>query len=584
MRSPKPARAENPLGNTRRSAKAYLYLLPAFAVLAVFVVYPILMTLRMGFYQSYVYLTDTGTGFGLNSFRYVLQDPAFGLAVRNTMFIVLVGVPITIVLSLGAALLINSLLRTKGLFQTLYFLPYVTSTLAIGLVFRWLFHSEYGYINFFLEFLGLEPQKWLSDPNLTIVAVTIFTIWSGMAFKIVLFLAGLQKIDQQYYKAARIDGTPAHRIFFRITMPLLSPTFWMVTIVSVIHAFKTYNEVYAMFSRESAGPGNSAITMVYYIYDMFFNRGQVHYASAAAIIFLAIVLALTVIQKWVSKRYTMYKGGSDMKQNVGKAVKIAVLTVGAFVMIFPFLWMLFTSLKTLPESISIPPTLFPAVPQFENYTEALAVAPFGLYLRNSIIVAGGGTLLTLVLTVLSAYGFTIYEFRGKKLLFLLCLSTMMIPAELLIIQNFITISKLGWMDTFQGIILPTVASGFYIYMMREYFMQIPSILYKAAKVDGCSDWRYLWKVMIPMNKNAIATIGILAFISQWNSFVWPLMVTKSDAHRVMPIGLLHFRDAVSSQVNLQMAGATIVIVPMLIFFLVFRKQIIAGVARGGIKG
>ena len=245
-----------------------------------------------------------------------------------------------------------------------------------------------------------------------------------------------------------------------------------------------------------------------------------------------------------------------MKQNVGKAVKIAVLTVGAFVMIFPFLWMLFTSLKTLPESISIPPTLFPAVPQFENYTEALAVAPFGLYLRNSIIVAGGGTLL----------------------------STMMIPAELLIIQNFITISKLGWMDTFQGIILPTVASGFYIYMMREYFMQIPSILYKAAKVDGCSDWRYLWKVMIPMNKNAIATIGILAFISQWNSFVWPLMVTKSDAHRVMPIGLLHFRDAVSSQVNLQMAGATIVIVPMLIFFLVFRKQIIAGVARGGIKG
>ena len=225
MRSPKPARAENPLGNTRRSAKAYLYLLPAFAVLAVFVVYPILMTLRMGFYQSYVYLTDTGTGFGLNSFRYVLQDPAFGLAVRNTMFIVLVGVPITIVLSLGAALLINSLLRTKGLFQTLYFLPYVTSTLAIGLVFRWLFHSEYGYINFFLEFLGLEPQKWLSDPNLTIVAVTIFTIWSGMAFKIVLFLAGLQKIDQQYYKAARIDGTPAHRIFFRITMPLLSPTF-----------------------------------------------------------------------------------------------------------------------------------------------------------------------------------------------------------------------------------------------------------------------------------------------------------------------------------------------------------------------
>lgn len=267
-----------------------------------------------------------------------------------------------------------------------------------------------------------------------------------------------------------------------------------------------------------------------------------------------------------------------------RIIKIVILSIGAFVMVFPFLWMILTSLKTLPEAISIPPTLFPASPQYQNYREAVSVAPFGLYLRNSIIVSVGGTLLTLVLTVLSAYAFTIYEFCGKKICFLICLSTMMIPAELLIIQNFITISKLGWLDTFQGIVLPTAASGFYIYMMREYFMQIPSILYKAAKVDGCGDWRYLWRVMIPMNVNAIATIGILAFITQWNSFVWPLMVTKSDAYRVMPIGLLYFRDTVSSQVNLQMAGATLVILPMLIFFLIFRKQIIAGVARGGIKG
>lgn len=290
----------------KRNWKAYLYLLPAFFVLVIFVLYPILKTLRMGFYQSYIYLTDTGKGFGLDSFRYVMRDPSFALALRNTLFIVLVGVPITIALSLGAAMLINSLFRAKGLFQTLYFLPYVTSTLAIGLVFYWLFHSEYGYINYFLQFLGLEPQKWLTDPKLTIIAVTIFTIWNGMAFKIVLFLAGLQKIDQQYYKAAKVDGTPAHRVFFRITMPLLSPTFWMVTIISVIHAFKTYNEVYSIFGRNGAGPGNSAITIVYYIYDMFFNRGQVHYASAAAIIFLVIVLALTVLQKWISNRFVHY--------------------------------------------------------------------------------------------------------------------------------------------------------------------------------------------------------------------------------------------------------------------------------------
>ena len=299
-------RVENPLGNTRFSAKAYLYLLPAFAVLGVFVFYPIVKTLRMGFYESYVYLTDTGKGLGLASFAYVLKDPAFHLALRNTLIIVAVGVPITIVLALGSALFINSLRKGRGVFQTIYFLPYVTSTIAIGLVFRWLFHSDYGYINYFLSFLGVAPQKWLTAPNLTIVSVTIFTVWNGLAFKIVLFLAGLQKIDPQYDQAARIDGTPPHRVFFRITMPLLSSTFWMVVIISVIHAFKTYNEVYSLFGGNGAGPGNSAITVVYYIYDMFFNRSQVHYASAAAIIFLVIVLALTAIQKWVSRRLVHY--------------------------------------------------------------------------------------------------------------------------------------------------------------------------------------------------------------------------------------------------------------------------------------
>lgn len=260
-RKPRP---ENPLGNTEYSLKAYFYLLPAALILAVFVFFPIIMTLRMGFYESYVYLTDVGKGFGLASFRYVLKDPAFRSAVRNTLIITFIGVPITIILSLGSALFINSLGKGKGLFQTIYFLPYVTSTIAIGLVFRWLFHSDYGYINHVLSFFGLPPQKWLTDPNLTTISVTIFTIWNGMAFKIVLFLAGLQKIDPQYYQAARMDETPPSRVFFRITMPLLSSTFWMVTIVSVIHAFKTYNEVYSMFGGNGAGPGNSAITIVYY--------------------------------------------------------------------------------------------------------------------------------------------------------------------------------------------------------------------------------------------------------------------------------------------------------------------------------
>lgn len=267
-----------------------------------------------------------------------------------------------------------------------------------------------------------------------------------------------------------------------------------------------------------------------------------------------------------------------------KVLKYMLLIIGALFVFFPFLWMLTTSLKTGAESISIPPTLLPAQPQWGNYAQAWSVAPWLLYFRNTLIIATVGTALLVLISILSAYAFTIFDFPGKKIIFMLYLATMMIPSELLIIQNYITVTKLGWIDSFRGIIIPTLANGFYIFMLREYFMQVPSSLFRAAKVDGCGTWRYLWRVMVPMSKNAVSTIAILSFISYWNSFVWPLMVTNTDAHRVLSIGLMQFNYSVSSDVHLQMAGTTVVLLPMVIFYIIFRKKIVSGVAKGGIKG
>lgn len=269
---------------------------------------------------------------------------------------------------------------------------------------------------------------------------------------------------------------------------------------------------------------------------------------------------------------------------LARVMKYVVLTVGAFTVFFPFLWMLTTSLKTGAESIAIPPILFPAAPQWDNYARAWDVVPWLLYFRNTLLVAVVGTALTLVMTILSAYAFTIFTFPGKNVLFILFLATMMIPPELLIIQNYVTVTKLGWLDTFRGIIIPSLASGFYIFMLREYFMQVSSGLFKAAKVDGCSTWKYLWKIVVPVSKNAISTIAVLSFISHWNAFIWPLMITNTDEHRLLSIGLLRFTNSVSSDVALQMAGATIVLIPMVIFYIIFHKQIISGVARSGLKG
>lgn len=293
-----------------RSPMAYVYLLLPVVFLAVFLIYPTIKTARMAFYERFVFITSTGTGFGLSAFQYVLNDPAFWQALKNTGILLLVALPLSVILALIFALLINSIQKLQGLFQTLYFLPYVTSTIAIGTAFLWLFHSQYGYITWFLNLLGLTGKAWLTDKNLVIWTLSFFCIWNGLAYKIILILAGLQKIDPEVYKAAKIDGTGSLRTTMRITLPLLSPTIWMVALTSMIHTAKTYNEVYSLFTGYGgggeAGPGNSAITIVYYIYYQFNSRKAVNYAAAAAIIFLLIIIVLTLLQRLVTRKLTHY--------------------------------------------------------------------------------------------------------------------------------------------------------------------------------------------------------------------------------------------------------------------------------------
>ena len=287
-------------------AKGWLYVTPALLIKMVFVVYPLIRAFRMAFYRKYNYITDMGSGFGLNSFRYVLSDPKFHSALSNTMMIFFVGLPIAMVLAVIIALLINRRGKSYPFFQTIYFLPYVTSTIAIGVVFRVMFHADYGYINYVLQLVGLDPVRWLSDPKIVIWSIIIFYIWSGLAFKVIILLAGLKRIDPQIYKVAKIDGAKSNwRIFRRITLPLLSPTLWSLFIVSAIYALKMYNEIFSLFAG-GTGPADSAMTVSFYIYNMFYERNQVNYASAAAVIMFLIILAITLVQKAVGKKLTYY--------------------------------------------------------------------------------------------------------------------------------------------------------------------------------------------------------------------------------------------------------------------------------------
>lgn len=274
----------------------------------------------------------------------------------------------------------------------------------------------------------------------------------------------------------------------------------------------------------------------------------------------------------------------DSRQTRINILKYAILVLGAIVMIFPFFWMLTTSLKSLAEATAIPPKWFPAKPLWENYAHVWTAEPFMRYILNTLICCVLHVAGVLVFSVMGAYAFSMYDFPGKNILFSIFLATMMVPGELLIIQNYITIGKMHLMDTYTAVVLPTLASGFYTYMLREHFMQMPPSLYKSAKVDGTSNWRFLWRVMVPMNKNTIATIAILTFVSQWNAFLWPNLVTQTENTRLISTGLIAFRSEASSSIHYLMAGCCIVLIPMVIFYIIFHKKIINGVGGGGIKG
>jgi len=259
----------------------------------------------------------------------------------------------------------------------------------------------------------------------------------------------------------------------------------------------------------------------------------------------------------------------------------------ALMVLFPFYWMILTSVKSYSAySSETVPQFFTLSPVADNYVKALTEVPLVDYLVNTLIFTVVTTAVMLVLTVLAAFAFSRLEFRGKNLLFTLFLSLMMIPSELVIITNYVTMTDMGLRNSFMGLILPSAASVFYIYLLRENFSQIPDELYYAAKVDGTSDLRYLLKVMVPICRPTIITIGILKVIECWNSYVWPSLVTDDEAYYLVSVGIQHIRESGMGREDIpaMMAAVVIISLPLIVLFLVFRKKIMSGVARGGMKG
>ena len=258
----------------------------------------------------------------------------------------------------------------------------------------------------------------------------------------------------------------------------------------------------------------------------------------------------------------------------------------ALIVLFPFYWMIISSLNTLDEYRMSTPTFWPRVIMLSNYVDAFTTANLGRLFMNTMYVGLVSTLLSLVITILTAFAFARLEFKGKETLFALLLATMMIPGELFTITNYSTVTNLGWINTYTVLIVPFLVSVFYIYLLRQNFLQIPNELYLAAKVDGTTDWKYLWKVMVPLALPTLISITILKMMGAWNSYIWPRLVANDEAHRMITNGLRNAFTETTGDVNypVQMAAVALVSAPLFLVFVFLRKYIMSGVSRSGIKG
>ncbi|MCR4634296.1 MAG: carbohydrate ABC transporter permease [Erysipelotrichaceae bacterium] len=275
------------------------------------------------------------------------------------------------------------------------------------------------------------------------------------------------------------------------------------------------------------------------------------------------------------------------KNTIWTVAVFALLIFWAIIVLFPFYWMLLTSVKSYAAyNAEYIPQFFTLSPTLENYIQAFTAVPLAKYFVNTIIFTLITTLLMMVVVVLSAFAFSRLEFKGKDFIFTLFLSLMMIPNELVIITNFVTITNAGLRNSFPGLILPSVTSIFYIYLLKENFEQIPEELYKAAKVDGTSDFKYLWKVMIPICRPTIVTVLILKVIECWNAYVWPRLITDDENYFLVSNGIQTIRESGFGRENIpaMMAAVVVISVPLIVIFLIFHKKIMEGVSRGGTKG
>ena len=563
---------------------------PYLLFFCLFVAYPLLFAFGLIFCRWD--MIQPARFVGLANFQILLGDEVFWQALWNTVKFLVVHISLQIVVALGIALVLNQRIAARGFFRTAFFLPVVVSGVVVTILWKQLYDPDAGLLNQMLRAVGADGVNWLTNPTIAMPAIAVMATWKNVGFYVVLFLAGLQNIPTTLYQAADMEGASTGEKFRSITLPMLTPVIFLVLVLSTINGFKLFVEPYVM---TGGGPDNSTISMVHYLYKQAFDYQHMGYSATlgfalALFIFGVVILQRRFLEKdymsfaWLPMpRFSLLPAGLSVPRRTKQVLLYGALSLGALVFIYPFIWMVSASFR--PPANESGFNVFAGPFTLDNYRHLVVAVPLARTFFNSLLVTGLVTASVLLFGSMVGYSLARLPFRGRGVVSVIILLTMMVPGELLLIPLYSLISKLGWSNSYQALVLPHALNAMAILMFKQFFTGVPEELSEAARVEGCSELGILFKVFLPLSRPVFITVGIITFVSSWNDVLWPLIVIKEPSMMTLPQAVtIYAVGQGDGQVGVQLAGALILSLPVVVAYLFFQRYFVEGMATAGLKG
>lgn len=566
----------------------YLFCLPFLSAYFLFSMFPMLYSLKISFYDWNGFGAKTFVGIK-NYLDLFTKDPLFLKSLGNTIILMAFSTPITVLLGLGVAYLLFDIGRGKRIYQTVNFFPYITTPVAIGFIFSYLFDWQSGYVNKLLIWLGAlnEPFFWLGSEIASKVIIVIMIVWRYLGYYMTIYLAAMTSISSEVYEAAAVDGASNFKIFTKITVPMLRNTTRFLIITSLIGGLQMFEEPKLLFSGwaslgngQTGGPGHTALTTVWKFFnDAFSQDSRLGYGSAMAYTLFVIIMLFSV----VGFRLSRGKVNNKARRRIGSVVKQLLLIFMTLIMFFP-LYIVFIMGTYYSEDIFKAMPILPSSYLLNNLRMVISKGYFQAYL-NSIIVSVCSVAISVLISTMIGFALAKYNFKGKKIIFGFVMAIMMIPGQISLIGYMLEMRTLRLSSTLLPLIFAWAAHPLGVFLMTQFISDgVPDELLESGRLDGCSEPGIFFRLVVPCVKPGILTLSTLVFLWSWNNYVLPVIMINKQELFTIPLMVNNLSNSFRSDYGAIMCALALSVLPMIVIFSLCSQTFIKGIAAGAVKG